>query len=139
MDGVFLLVETQTSADDGTITFTPVETLSVYKLVEVDPPPGYTMMTREVIFRVAPEHNIMTLQFLDDGGNVISAPTGVTAEYWGSTQHLMFTVANVAGYALPGTGGMGTHLYMLFGAILTIAPLVYGFGLRRKRERRAER
>ena len=35
-------------------------------------------------------------------------------------------------YELPGTGGIGLSLYILFGLALVAGPLVYGFSLRRK-------
>ena len=38
---------------------------------------------------------------------------------------------------LPGTGGIGTHLYILCGLVLVLAPFVYGFSLRRRYERRS--
>ena len=37
---------------------------------------------------------------------------------------------------LPSTGGIGTPIYILCGLALILAPLVYGFSLRRRRERR---
>ena len=40
---------------------------------------------------------------------------------------------------LPATGGRGPVLYILCGLILTVSPLVYGFSLRRKRERRLKK
>ena len=41
-------------------------------------------------------------------------------------------------YELPGTGGIGTPIYILCGLILTIGPLVYGFSLRRRNGRRSK-
>ena len=39
---------------------------------------------------------------------------------------------------LPGTGGMGTPIYILCGSALMFAPLVYGFRLRRRYGRRSK-
>ena len=39
---------------------------------------------------------------------------------------------------LPSTGGIGKNIYILCGLILIIGPFVYGFSLRRKRERRSK-
>jgi uncharacterized surface anchored protein len=39
---------------------------------------------------------------------------------------------------LPGTGGIGTPIYMLCGLILVLGPLVYGFSLRRRYGRRSK-
>ena len=42
-----------------------------------------------------------------------------------------------ANVELPATGGIGTPIYILCGLTLTVAPLVYGFSLRRKHGRRS--
>ena len=39
---------------------------------------------------------------------------------------------------LPATGGIGTHIYILCGLSLMFGPLVYGFSLRRRYERRSK-
>ena len=39
---------------------------------------------------------------------------------------------------LPSTGGIGIPIYILGGLILVIGPLVYGFSLRRRYERRSK-
>ena len=44
----------------------------------------------------------------------------------------------IGSYELPGTGGIGTTIYILCGLILVIGPLVYGFSLRRRFERRSK-
>ena len=53
------------------------------------------------------------------------------------------TVTNVYRWTgtveLPGTGGIGTPIYILCGLILMFGPLVYGFSLRRRYERRSRR
>ena len=43
-----------------------------------------------------------------------------------------------AGVELPGTGGIGTPLYILCGLTLVFGPLVYGFSLRRRYGRRSK-
>ena len=43
-----------------------------------------------------------------------------------------------ANVELPSTGGIGTPIYILCGLILVVGPLVYGFGLRRRCERRSK-
>ena len=42
-------------------------------------------------------------------------------------------------YELPATGGVGTPIYILCGLALMVGPLVYGFSLRRRYERRSKR
>jgi hypothetical protein len=67
-------------------------------------------------------------------GQVITVNTGKTPTY-------EVTVTNryrwIDAFELPGTGGMGMPLYILCGLIIASAPLVYGFSLRRKYERRS--
>jgi LPXTG-motif cell wall-anchored protein len=43
-----------------------------------------------------------------------------------------------ANVELPATGGIGTPIYILCGLTLVIGPLVYGFSLRRRYERRSK-
>ena len=40
-------------------------------------------------------------------------------------------------FELPATGGIGTPIYILCGLTLMLAPLVYGFGLRRRHRKEA--
>lgn len=49
------------------------------------------------------------------------------------------TVTNTAYFELPETGGPGTLPYMIGGALLAAASLLYGYGLRRRRERGSTR
>jgi LPXTG-motif cell wall-anchored protein len=41
-------------------------------------------------------------------------------------------------YELPATGDIGTFIYILCGLVLVLGPLVYGFSLRRRYERRSK-
>jgi LPXTG-motif cell wall-anchored protein len=85
---------------------------------------------------MVPNGNVLSLQFYDKNGNKISAPNGVAGEYVSGDGKLTLTVENLRGYELPSTGGMGMHIYILCGLFLMMAPLVYGFSMRRKYERR---
>jgi hypothetical protein len=48
-------------------------------------------------------------------------------------------VNSPANVELPSTGGIGTPIYILCGLTLVFGPLVYGFSLRRRYERRLKR
>ena len=62
----------------------------------------------------------------------------MTASTAGAT--VTFTVENTPGTSLPNTGGAGHSLYTLGGlALMLISALMYGCGLRRRRERGAAR
>ncbi len=60
----------------------------------------------------------------------------------GETPTYKTTVTNhyrwEGGLPLPSTGGVGSHIYILCGLALILAPLVYGFRLRRRNERRSK-
>lgn len=61
------------------------------------------------------------------GGEIPTYETTVTNRYrW------------IGSYELPGTGGIGYPIYILFGLILVLGPFVYGFGLRCRYRRRSK-
>lgn len=137
-NGGFVPVQAFTTGTDGHITFLNLETDTLYKLVEERPPNGYTVITKEIFFALRPRDDTVSLQLYDSAGNVISAPNGVSGEYNTGNQLLTVTVKNLRGYELPSTGGSGTLLYILCGLALVVGPLVYGFSLRRRYERRSK-
>jgi uncharacterized repeat protein (TIGR02543 family) len=138
-NGAFLLVQSITTGADGHITFLNLETDILYKLVEEKPPNGYAVIAKEIFFALRPKGDTVSLQFYDSAGKQISAPNGVSGEYTTGNQLLTFTVKNLRGYELPSTGGAGMLLYILCGLIFVLSPLVYGFSLRRRYERRSKR
>ena len=138
-NGAYLLVESFTTGVDGHITFLNLETDTLYKLVEEKPPNGYAVIVKEIFFALSPKGDTVSLRFYDSAGNVISAPNNISAEYITGSQLLTVTVKNLRGYKLPSTGGTGIFFNILCGLFLVSAPLVYGFSLRRRYERRSER
>ena len=135
-DGEYLSVQRLTTGVDGHISFTDLEVDRLYKLIEEKPPEGYAIIVKEIYFKVQPEGTTRSIVFYDSEGNIITLPNAVVGEYISSGNYLMLTVKNLYGYTLPSTGGTGTLIYMLCGLALVLAPLVYGFSLRRKYERR---
>ena len=138
-NGAFRLVETLTTGSDGHISFPELQTEVLYKLVEERPPNGYAIIAKEIFFKLVPGENAVSFTFCDSAGNISESPGGVTGEYVTGNKILLLTVENLRGYALPSTGGTGVLLYMLCGLILVFGPLVYGFSLRRRYERRSKR
>ena len=134
----YLLVQSLTTGVDGRITFLNLQTDILYKLVEEKPPDGYATIAKTIFFALRPSGSTVSLQFFDSAGKVISMPDGVFGEYITGDQLLTLTVENLRGYALPSTGGTGALPYMLCGLILVLSPLVYGFSLWRKHERRSK-
>ena len=137
-DELFRLVESKVTDAEGNISFAEVETATLYKLVEAKPPDGYATITKEIFFRLTPADRTVTLEFCDSQGNATQSPSGVESDYLSGSTHLMMTVKNVAGFKLPSTGGIGTPIYILCGLIFMFTPLVYGFRLRRRQERRTD-
>ena len=50
---------------------------------------------------------------------------------------ITITYTNMKGYELPETGGTGTYTYTLWGILMTAVPLMYGYSLWRKKEKRS--
>ena len=100
------------------------------------------------------EDTFRGLPYADSGGNAIvytvqevnvstqwSVSYGAVTATGGQTPTYDVTVTNsyrIMSPLLPGTGSPARLLYTLCGALLMLAPLVYGLGSRRKRERRLE-
>ena len=137
-NGTYRLVTTLTSGTDGHIIYTELQTDVLYKLVEERPPDGFTIITREIYFKVTPGEDGVLFKFCDSSGKQTNAPPGITGEYALENKLLTMTAENLRGYALPSTGGIGTPIYMLCGLALIIAPLVYSFSLRRRYGRRSK-
>ena len=138
-NGTFRLVEMLTTGSDGYISFPELQTEVLYKLVEEKHPNGYAIITKEIFFKLMPSENTVSFTFCDSSGNISEMPSGITGEYVTGKKTLLLTVENLRGYALPSTGGIGVLLYILCGLILVIGPLVYGFSLRRRYERRSKK
>jgi uncharacterized repeat protein (TIGR02543 family) len=137
-NGQFRLVEMLSTGSDGRISFPELQTEVLYKLVEETPPNGYAIITKEIFFKLIPAGNTVSFAFCDPAGNISERPNGVTGEYVTGNKMLSLTVENLRGYELPSTGGTGVLLYMLCGLVLVLGPLVYGFSLKRRYERRAK-
>ena len=136
--GVFQLVETLTTGTNGYVSFPALQTDVLYKLVEESPPDGYAIIAKEIFFKLTTGEKMVSFTFCDATGRVTGTPGGVTGEYITGNKILLLTVENLRGYALPSTGGSGILLYILCGLTLILGPLVYGFSLRRRYERRSK-
>ena len=136
VDGEFRFIETLTVGADGSISFTELQADMLYKLVEETAPNGYAIITKEIFFKLITEQGVVSFVFCNADGNITEAPAGVSGQYLTANKTITLTVENLHGYALPSTGGIGEYLYILCGLILISAPLVYGFSLRRRYERR---
>lgn len=108
-----------------------IHTLSLfdgtYYLVETRAPDGYIGLTAPIVFEVDASNHAVTV--IEYPGYEVTIPSGETIE---------FPIYNAASYKLPETGGMGTAAFTFSGLVLMAAALMWGYMLRRKRERGAE-
>ena len=76
----------------------------------------------------------------DNNGTIAVSRSQATAEKYlrGSVNTEVKVITNAPAYELPETGGIGTSLYTIGGLLLIAVSLLYGYKLRRKRERRYE-
>ncbi|MBQ6390299.1 MAG: hypothetical protein IJH88_01590 [Eggerthellaceae bacterium] len=88
-----------------------------YKLTETKEPSGYIVLSKDIYFTVN----------ADGTGDVITTTTGQEpyssqdiGAYTEGTNNNTLVVPNTPGVALPSTGGPGTSLVYLFGAILVV-------------------
>lgn len=70
---------------------------------------------------------------IKQGEVTVADGNSATVEINGDTE---ITVINTAGYELPDSGGLGTHIYILGGLVLMTAALIYSLSMRRRRGRR---
>ena len=73
---------------------------------------------------------------LEDGGLLGISGKGYIVGYT-TAENGTLVVTNYKGFDLPETGGMGTHGHTIGGLACILAALMYGYSLRRKRERGA--
>lgn len=94
-----------------------------YELIELTAPDGYNLLSESIEFEIK-DKKIIT-------------PNGEMVEYsQSSAGGWIITIKNKLGYELPETGGTGTTLLYLLGALLTTATLTITFIKRRRSEGR---
>lgn len=113
------------TGDNGTLTFTDLEKGQTYYLLETKAPDGYNLL-EEIVIVTVKDDGVITASYGSNGGNNMVSASGNT-----------ITVKNSSGVALPNTGGTGTLPNTIGGLLLMAGAVMYGYMLRRKRERRA--
>jgi uncharacterized surface anchored protein len=105
----------------------------LYYLQEIQPPPAYQLDDTKYWFC-----------FCSDTGDVCNECNKIMVD--AEAVRIPFEetgrieiVNHPADVKLPGTGGIGTHFYILYGLMLVFCPFVYGFSLRCRYERRLNR
>ena len=84
-----------------------------YYLYETKSPAGYNLLSEPVSFRIAAEYNT-------DGSALSAGNPTVTIGTGEPSTTLSTDVVNQSGAELPSTGGMGTTLFYVLGAVLVV-------------------
>ena len=84
-----------------------------YYLYETKSPAGYNLLSEPVSFRIAAEYNT-------DGSALSADKPTVTIGNGEPSRTLSTNVVNQSGAELPSTGGMGTTLFYVLGAVLVV-------------------
>jgi LPXTG-motif cell wall-anchored protein len=130
-----------TNSDDGETYYVGK---GIYCLTETGAPSGYIILENEVFFEVDANGNIQLKKEVKatgaDGTEIITYEDATSEDYTNaSVDGSTITITNQPGKELPMTGGSGTLPYTLGGTVLAITALMYGFIMRRQRERRSYR
>lgn len=113
-----------TTPDSGVIVVKGVKTGS-YTITEVTAPAGYNKLTAPVTVEAKKTGQISTntTVYLDENGNTTNMQTEKTIEVKVDIPNIAATalvVVNKAGTELPSTGGMGTTIFYVLGAVLVV-------------------
>lgn len=113
---------TAVSGSDGSVCFTNIPSGHYYNLEETTVPDGYTPSGYS--YRVQVAYNVVSVTVLNSNGEELAGS-------WDGK------IVNNFTYELPDTGGTGTYLYTMGGALLTCAAiLLYIHNLKRRKEER---
>ena len=138
------VVDTQTSANGGKITFTGLDA-GTYKLKEIAAPEGYQIdnTVRTVVIEATYEDadgtieagtmESYTITVKEDGlaDNVLENWTKDTSD---EDSELALVVMNTRLIALPSTGGIGTTIFTVAGCGIMIAAAYFFFASRKREE-----
>ena len=120
--------ETVTTPETGVIVVKGVAS-GTYSVTETEAPTGYNKLTAPVSVVVTETDATATnsVTYLDKSGNEVDEATadGVTVTYANETLAAdVAVVVNKTGSALPSTGGMGTTIFYVIGALLMVGAAV---------------
>lgn len=117
---------------DKSFTFTGLDA-GVYKLSETTTPQGYNTAD-DIIFKIVSTYDtdsadpkLTDLEIQKEDGTKISGEGGtftVNLNPSGDSKNITTTIQNMKGSTLPSTGGMGTTLFYVAGAILAVGAAV---------------
>lgn len=113
-----------TTPDSGVIVVKGVKS-GTYEIKEVTAPAGYNKLTAPVTVEAVQTGSTSThtTVYLDENGNTTNTQTEKTIEVKVDIANIAATalvVVNKAGTELPSTGGMGTTIFYVLGAVLVV-------------------
>ncbi len=105
------LEQTITVGQNGTIVINNLIVGETYYLVEKEAPEGYNLLEEPIKFVIEKENNknVVKVQQAQQWVSVLATDDG-----------LAISVKNEKGYSLPETGGVGTQMFTIVGAILLV-------------------
>ena len=117
-----------TTPENGVIIVKGVKT-GRYVITEVTAPAGYNKLTDPVTVEAVKTSSTSThtTVYLDENGNVTNTETDKTTRVDVNIEAIAATavvVVNKAGTELPSTGGMGTTVFYVLGAVLVMGAVV---------------
>lgn len=110
--------------ENGVIVVKGVKSGS-YEITEVTAPAGYNKLTAPVTVKAVQtgSSSTHTTVYLDENGNITNTETDKTTKVNVDIDNIAATalvVVNKAGTELPSTGGMGTTIFYVLGAVLVV-------------------
>lgn len=113
-----------TTPENGVIVVKGVKSGS-YEITEVTAPAGYNKLTAPVTVKAVQtgSSSTHTTVYLDENGNITNTETDKTTKVNVDIDNIAATavvVVNKAGTELPSTGGMGTTIFYVLGAVLVV-------------------
>ncbi len=148
---VYTDIETQTTGADGTATFTKLSQ-GTYKLTETTAPTGYKLLADPIIFTVTATNTMSSTAYTIPSASIVQSNIGntLTAQNFKATWAtsgtaisattagiFSATIVNEADIHLPGTGGIGTTIFTVAGALILLLAAVM-FVVYNKKHRKGE-
>ena len=118
-----------TTPNDGMIVVKGVKSGSYNNIKEVTAPAGYNKLTDPVTVKAEKtgRTTTQTTVYLDENGNITNKETDRKTEVKVDIEKIAASsvvVVNKAGAELPSTGGMGTTVFYVLGAVLVLGAVV---------------
>ena len=121
---------TSWTSDESGVLFRGLLDDGDYTLTETTAPNGYNLLNDRVIITIE-DYDVQVSTSSGSNDGLVSIDSQLDED-----GYTVIRICNKTGYQLPSTGGPGTILYTLGGIAILAIGLLYGFSMRRMRERR---